>query len=147
MRPSSFSTTGPQPFSISDNSPGFQLLVRLLSTAKSDLGFMTSDLPDISQLEGHHFTVQLLQNKGTAQLGSGSWVFSVQLKSGADAIMKLNTSTNEVCQHLPPVLAFARVLALLSSAHALCASFSRCISHVSGCHALVLVKRLIRCSL
>ncbi len=91
------SITGPQPFSISDNSPGFQLLVRLLSTAKSDLGFMTSDLPNISQLEGHHFTVQLLQKKGSAQLGSGSWVFSVQLESGADAIMKLNTCTNEVC--------------------------------------------------
>ena len=31
------STTGPQPFSISNNSPGFQLLVNLLSTAKADL--------------------------------------------------------------------------------------------------------------
>ena len=31
------STTGPQPFSISTDSPGFQLLVNLLSTPKSDL--------------------------------------------------------------------------------------------------------------
>lgn len=143
------STTGPQPFSISDNSPGFQLLVNLLSTAKTDLGFVTTHLPHISQLEDHQFTVQLLLKKGTAQLGSGSWVFSVRLESGMDAILKLNNSPNEVCQQLPPVLAFARSLALLSSAHALavCASFSVCISHVSSCHALVLVKRLICCSL
>lgn len=87
---------------------------------------MTSNLPDISQLEDHQFTVQLLQKKGTAQMGSGSWVFSVLLDSGMDAILKLNNSSNEVCQQLLPVLAFARILALLSSAHALCASFSRC---------------------
>ena len=141
------SRTGPQPFSISDNSPVFQLLVNLLSTAKTDLGFVTSDLPDISQLENHQFTVQLLRKKGNAQLGSGSWVFSVQLEAGMDTILKLNESPNEVCQHLPSVLAFASVVALLSSAHALCASFSRCISHVSGCHALVLVKGLICCFL
>jgi len=143
------STTGPQPFSISDNSPGFQLLVNLLSTSKTDLGFVTSNLPNISQLEDHQFTVQLLRKKGAAQLGSGSWVFEVRLESGMDAILKLNNSPNKVCQQLPPILAFARVLALLSSAHAfdVCASFSRCISHVSGCHALVLVKRLICCSL
>ena len=138
---------GTKLFSVSDNFSGFQLLVSLLSTAKTDLGFVTSDLPDISQLENHHFTVQLLRIKGTAQLGSGSWVFSVQLDSGMDAMLKLNESPNEVCQHLPPVLAFASVLALLSSAHALCASFSCCTSHVSGCHALVLVKGLICCFL
>ena len=141
------STTGPQPFSISNNSPSFRLLVNLLSTAKTDLGFVTSDLPHISQLEDHQFKVQLLQKKGTAHLGSGSWVFSVLLESGMDAMLKLNNSPNEVCQQLLPVLAFARILALLSSAYALCASFSRCISHVSGCHALVLVKGLICCSL
>ncbi|DBA90407.1 TPA: hypothetical protein ACH3X1_003681 [Trebouxia sp. C0004] len=89
------STTGPQPFSICDNSPGFQLLVNLLSTNKTDLGFVTSDLPDISQLEDHQFTVQLLLKKGTAQLGSGSWVFSVLLESGTHAILKLNNSPNE----------------------------------------------------
>ena len=130
------SITGPQPFSISNNSPGFQLLVNLLSTAKADLGFVTSNLPDISQLEDHQFTVQLLQKKGTAQMASGSWVFSVLLDSGMDAILKLNNSPNEVCQQLLPVLAFARILALLSSAHALCASFSRC----NWCHAFGLVK-------
>lgn len=32
------STTGPQPFSISNNSSGLQLLVNLLSTANTDLG-------------------------------------------------------------------------------------------------------------
>ncbi|DBA90198.1 TPA: hypothetical protein ACH3X1_003501 [Trebouxia sp. C0004] len=90
------STTGPQPFSISTNSPGFRLLVNLLSTAKTDLGFVTSDLPDISQVEDHQFKVQLLQKKGTAHLGSGSWVFSVLLESGMDAILKLNNSPNEV---------------------------------------------------
>ena len=95
------STTGPQPFSISDDSPGFQLLVKLLSTAKSDLGFMTSSLPHISQLEDHKFTVLLLVRKGTAQLGSGSWVFSVRLESGSNAILKLNSSSNEVRQ--PPL--------------------------------------------
>ena len=118
------STTGPQPFSISNNSPGFRLLVNLLSTAKTDLGFVTSDLPDISQLEDHRFKVQLLHKKGTADLGSGSWVFSVLLESGMDAVLKLNNSPKEVCQQLLPVLAFARILALLSSADALCASFS-----------------------
>ncbi|DBA95345.1 TPA: hypothetical protein ACH3X3_013231 [Trebouxia sp. C0006] len=86
---------GTKLFSISDNFSGFQLLVSLLSTAKTDLGFVTSDLPDISQLENHHFTVQLLRIKGTAQLGSGSWVFSVQLDSGMDAMLKLNESPNE----------------------------------------------------
>ena len=64
-----------------------------------------------------------------------------------DAILKLNNLPNEVCQQLLPVLAFARIPALLSSAYGLCASFSPCISHVSGCHALVLVKGLICCSL
>ncbi|DBB06549.1 TPA: hypothetical protein ACH3X1_012089 [Trebouxia sp. C0004] len=83
------STTGPQPFSISDNSPGFQLLVNLLSTAKIDLGFVTTHLPHISLLEDHQFTVQLLLKKGTAQLGSGSCDFS-PAESGMDAILKLN---------------------------------------------------------
>ena len=80
---------------------------------------MTSRLPDISQLEDHQFKVKLLLKKGTAQLGSGSWVFSVQLESGMAAILKLNNSPNEVRQQLATVLAFAGSLALLSSAHAL----------------------------
>lgn len=49
------STSGPQPFSISKDSPGFQLLVKLLSTAKIDLGFVSPSLPPISQLKHHRF--------------------------------------------------------------------------------------------
>jgi len=94
-------TTGPQPFSISKDSAGFQLLVQVLSTAKSDLGFVTPFLPNINSLEGHQFTVQSLIKQGTAHQGSGSWVFSVKLGSGADAILKLNKSPNEVSKLLP----------------------------------------------
>lgn len=143
------STTGPLPFSISDDSPGFQLFVNLLSTAKADLGFVTAHLPNISQLDGHRFTVQLLRKKGTAQQGSGSWVFSVGLESGVDAILKLNSSPNEVSQLPPTILASARSPALFSSAHALagCAIFSLCVSHVINCHGLVLFQRLVDCCL
>ena len=116
------SRTGAQPFSISENSPGFRLLVNLLSTAKTDLGFVTSCLPDISQLEDHQFKVKLLLKKGTAQLGSGSWVFSVQLEMGTAAILKLNNSPNDV-----------RVL------------YSACISHVFSCGALVFLRKRLIC--
>ncbi|DBA95925.1 TPA: hypothetical protein ACH3X1_001451 [Trebouxia sp. C0004] len=90
------STTGPQPFSISDNSPGFQLLVNLLSTAKTDIGFVTSHLPHISQLEDHQLTVQLLLKKGTAQLGSERQtsfgeLFSFNMASMPDSSRTENT--------------------------------------------------------
>ena len=69
------STTGPQPFSISESSPGFQLLVNLLSTAKSRLGFVSPSLPSISQLENNEFTVQLLLKKGLLGRGPAAGCF------------------------------------------------------------------------
>jgi len=45
-------TTGPQPFSISKDSAEFQLLVQLLSTPKTDLGFVTPFFAKNHQLGG-----------------------------------------------------------------------------------------------
>lgn len=47
------STTGRQPFSISQDSPGFQLLVQLLSTPKANLGYATPLMPAINNLGQH----------------------------------------------------------------------------------------------
>lgn len=82
------STTGGQPFSISTDSPGFQLLVQLLSTPKANLGFATPLLPRIERLGQHCLKTQYLINQGSAHQGHGSWVFLVKLKAGMDAIFK-----------------------------------------------------------
>ena len=95
------STTGRQPFSISKASPGFQLLVQLLLTPKADLGFVTALMPTIESLGGRRFKVQYLVKQGSAEQGSGSWVFRVKLDADGDAILKLNRAPQEV--HKPSV--------------------------------------------
>ena len=101
------STTGRQPFSISTNSPGFQLLVQLLSTPKAHLGFATPLVPTIKELNGHCLELPYLINQGSAHQGCGSWVFQVKLKANGSAILKLSRASLEVsfqhsvqCVHL-----------------------------------------------
>jgi len=91
--------TGLQPFSISADSPGFQLLVQCLLTPKVGLGFVTPNLPAVTKLKDCSFTVKDLIKQGSAHQGSGSWVFSAKLESGADAILKLNKLPTEVSKH------------------------------------------------
>lgn len=88
--------TGLQPFSISPESPGFLLLVQCLLTPKTDLGFVTTRLPAFNKLGSCSFAVKDLIKQGSAHQGSGSWVFSAIVASGADAILKLNTVSTEV---------------------------------------------------
>ncbi|DBA92323.1 TPA: hypothetical protein ACH3X2_003744 [Trebouxia sp. C0005] len=89
------STTGRQPFSISQNSAGFQLLVQLLSTPKANLGYATPLMPAISKLGQHCLKVQYLINQGTAHQGSGSRVFGAKLEADRDAILKLSKVSQE----------------------------------------------------
>ena len=86
-------TIGPQPFSISKDSPGFQRLVQLLLTPKANLGFATPLMPTIERLGQHRLQVQYLVNQGSADQGCGSWVFLVKLKAAGDAILKLSKSS------------------------------------------------------
>ena len=95
------STSGCQPFSISKDSPGFQLLVQLLLTPKATLGFATPVIPAIESLGQHCFEVQYYINQGSALQGSGSWVFVIKLKAAGDAILKLNRGSQEV--NKPPI--------------------------------------------
>ena len=90
------STVGRQPFSISENSPGFRLLVQLLSTPKANLGYATPLMPAIKSLGGHCLKVQYLVNQGPAHQGYGSWVFRVKLEADGAAILKLNRFSQEV---------------------------------------------------
>lgn len=92
--------TGLQPFSISPESPGFQLLVRCLLTPKTDLGFVMTHLPAINKLGPCSFIVKDLIKQGSAHQGSASWVFSATVASAADAILKLNTTFSEVSKHM-----------------------------------------------
>ena len=101
------STTGRQPLSISTNSPGFHLLVQLLSTPKAHLGFATPLVPTIKELNGHCLELPYLINQGSAHQGLGSWVFQVKLKANGNAILKLSRASLEVslqhsaqCVHL-----------------------------------------------
>jgi len=91
--------TGRQPFSISPESRGFQLLVQCLLTPKIDLGFVETQLPAVSELGSCSFAVVKPIKQGSAQQGSGSWVFSATVASHADAILKLNTVSTEVSRH------------------------------------------------
>ena len=90
------STTGRQPFSISETSPGFRLLVQLLSTPKAYVGYATPLMPALKSLGGHCLEVQYLVNQGTAHQGGGSWVFRVKLEADRAAILKLNRLPQEV---------------------------------------------------
>lgn len=94
------STTGRQPFSISQDSPGFQLLVQLLSTPKANLGYATPLMPAINNLGQHRLKVQYLMKQGTAHQGSGSWLFGAKLETDRDAILKLSEISQEVSK--PP---------------------------------------------
>ena len=92
------STTSRQPFSISEDSSGFQLLVRLLSTPKANLGFATPLMPAIQSMRSRKMTVQYLVRQGSADQGLGSWVFCVKLNADENAVLKLNTFSHEVNQ-------------------------------------------------
>ena len=93
------STTGLQPFSISLQSPGFQLLTRVLMTPKADLGMVPSLLPEINCIAGHRFDSPCLLQTGT------NIVFQVQISSPPQqsvqstlqpGILKLCTTDHEV---------------------------------------------------
>lgn len=91
--------TGLQPFSISPESPGFQLLVQCLLTPKTDLGFVRTHLPAINKLGSCSFAVKDVIKQGSAHQGIGSWVFAATVASDADAVLKLNTVPTEVSRH------------------------------------------------
>lgn len=80
----------------SKNSPGFQLLVRLLSTPKANLGYATPLMPAIKRLGRHRLEVHYLVHQGSPHQGYGSWVFRVKLEPDVDAVLKLNRISQEV---------------------------------------------------
>ena len=90
------STSGRHSFSISTESPGFQLLVQLLTTPKANLGFATASLPSLSSLGQHCFQVQHLVKQGSIDHGFVSWVFRVKLEADGNAILKLHKYLSEV---------------------------------------------------
>ena len=68
-------TTGLRPFSISLQSPGFQLLARALMTPRADLGMVPTLLPEIENIGGYRFGGHCLLQSGT------NIVFQVQILS------------------------------------------------------------------
>ena len=68
-------TTGLQPFSISLQSPGFQLLARVLMTPQADLGRVPTLMPDITEIGGCGIGGFRLLQAGT------NIVFQVQILS------------------------------------------------------------------
>jgi hypothetical protein len=90
-------TTGLQPFSVSEDSMGFRWLVSLLATDKSDLGFVTPVLPELSELEGVRVSKLQLLRRGTGASTVGSWVFNAQSDhQPGRCIMKLCDSKQKV---------------------------------------------------
>jgi hypothetical protein len=98
------STTGAYPFSVSPDSLGFQLLVRVLATPMDVLGFRPTMLPNLQQLGAFRLEhMQLIRRGGC---GDSSFVFSVEavgLDSESQpqagrraAILKLNARPLEV---------------------------------------------------
>lgn len=99
------SATGAQPFSVSPDSLGFQLLVRVLATPMDMLGYRPTVLPNLQQLGAFRLEhMQLIRRGGGC--GDSSFVFSVEAVGQASdsqpeaehqaAILKLNASPLEV---------------------------------------------------
>ena len=99
------STTGAYPFSVSPDSLGFQLLVRVLATPMDVLGFRPAALPNLQQLGAFRLErMQLIRRGGGC--GDSSFVFSVEAVGQASesqpqaerraAILKLNARPLEV---------------------------------------------------
>ena len=108
---------------------------------------MTASLLRVHQLECHKFTIQSLLKKGSAQKGSGSWVFLVQLALGGDAILKLNISPNEVSQTAATNFGICKVscFAFICQCLGGCATLRFSSSHVFERHGIVLVRKLVCC--
>ena len=98
------STTGACPFSVSPDSLGFQLLVRVLATPMDVLGFRQTALPNLQQLGDFRLErMQLIRCGGS---GDSSYVFSVEAVSLTSesqpqaerlaAVLKLNATPLEV---------------------------------------------------
>jgi hypothetical protein len=89
-------TTGPVSFSISTDSPGFQLLVRLLVTGKAQQGFLPCMMPNLPQLGGISLSNFVLLRAGSAK---SAYVFCVDADDGASktrAVLKLSHDAHEV---------------------------------------------------
>lgn len=99
QKPLQVTRTGRQPFSITAGSPGFQLLLRCLLTAKSQLGFVTCELPAVTRLSDCSFTVKELIRQGSATDDCESWAFLAKLQSGGDAVLKLRDAPTQVRTH------------------------------------------------
>jgi hypothetical protein len=102
--PLHLSTAGVYPLSVSPDSLGFQLLVRVLATPMDVLGFQPAVLPNLPQLGAFHLERMQLLRRGGA--GDSSFVFSVEAVGEASeaqpqaerraAILKLNPRPLEV---------------------------------------------------
>ena len=92
------STAGTFPLSVSADSLGFQLLVRVLATPMDALGFQPAVLPNLQQLGTFRLGRMQLLRRGGA--GDSSYVFSVEAMDEASepraAILKLNPKPLEV---------------------------------------------------
>ena len=99
QKPLQVTRTGRQPFSISAGSPGLQLLVRCLLTPKSQLGFVTCELPAVAHLSDCSFTVMELIKQGSASDDCESWAFLAKLQSGGGAALKLRDASTQVRTH------------------------------------------------
>jgi hypothetical protein len=96
-------TTGSLPFSISAESAGFRLLVRLLPTNFSNVGFIKPEIPVVLSLQERQLSnLELLRRgelravQGTVSNSVESVVFKATTPGYEDCILKLCDSSHEV---------------------------------------------------
>ncbi|GAQ90449.1 Putative protein kinase superfamily protein [Klebsormidium nitens] len=93
-------TIGPLPFSISRESAGFKILIRLLATELTDLGFLQPEIPEV-HLSRELCNLELLRRgqlqapQGTAPNRVGSVVFQASTAGHNNCILKLCHSGKE----------------------------------------------------
>lgn len=105
LREFEHSRSGPLPLYISPESPGLQLLVRVMISTPKQLGYSEHasipNNPDGTPLAlgDYHVTNLVLERRGTAHNG-GSWVFFGEAHRGQEqgerAVLKLNVQDTEV---------------------------------------------------
>ena len=92
-------TTGLVPFSISELSPGFQLLTRVLMTPKSALGYVATLMPEINNIGGNLFGGLSLLQAGSDLT---SYVFKANILSGPSVDALGSKSSSQSC--MPGIL-------------------------------------------
>jgi hypothetical protein len=89
--------TGPQPFSIHHDSPGFRLVLQVLASPPIALGFQQLCSPSIKTMTTQYRIQKLTQvHRGTAPQGCSSIVYEALITGLGKCILKLNQSSKEV---------------------------------------------------